>query len=521
MIRRAALSGNTPASSPFKLAVEPQGSGRRLTGETRDAGGLLRLLDVMDTMQGGRMTISGTFDDTRPEHPLSGTAEIDDFRIRNAPVLAKLLQAMTLYGLVDAARGPGLGFTKLVAPFRLADDTLTLSDARAFSASLGMTAKGQIDLARQSVDMQGTIVPAYFFNSLLGNIPLVGKFFSPERGGGVFAATYAVRGKFSDPDRFDQSARGADAGVFARAVRAVLTEKARARAELPLAATDPSRHRPRMSLPQPRAVLFDVFGTVVDWRGSLIADLTAWGAGRGVAADWAGLVDAWRGAYAPSMDEVRHGTRPWTVLDDLHRASLERLLPQFGLTGLAPADISHINGLWHRLRPWPDSVAGLTHLRESRIVAALSNGNVALLVDDGEARRTAVGHGVRRRRVSPLQARPGDLSRRLRAAAAAAGRGDAGRRPPERPCRCTEMRAAYRVHRPPAGTRTGPQPPAPGGDWDYVCQRHHRSGGATRVAPPPAWLLARRRSVPASGWCSRRPGTPGPRRCAGAAAAWS
>lgn len=129
-----------------------------------------------------------------------------------------------------------------------------------------------------------------------------------------------------------------------------------------------------------RAVVFDVFGTVVDWRGSLIADLGAWGAARGLAADWAGLADAWRGAYAPSMDEVRRGVRPWTVLDDLHRASLERLLPEFGLAGLAEADIAHINRVWHRLTPWPDSVPGLTRLKRSATIATLSNGNVALLV---------------------------------------------------------------------------------------------------------------------------------------------
>jgi 2-haloacid dehalogenase len=130
----------------------------------------------------------------------------------------------------------------------------------------------------------------------------------------------------------------------------------------------------------PRAVLFDVFGTVVDWRGSLIADLTHWAATRGVAADWAGLVDGWRGAYAPSMDEVRSGKKPWTVLDELHRASLERLLPEFGVRGLSEADIAHINDFWRRLRPWPDSVAGISAIRAHRTVAALSNGNVALLV---------------------------------------------------------------------------------------------------------------------------------------------
>ena len=135
-----------------------------------------------------------------------------------------------------------------------------------------------------------------------------------------------------------------------------------------------------MPSPQPAAILFDVFGTVVDWRGSLIVDLTEWGIARDVAADWAGLVDAWRGAYAPSMDAVRHGRQPWTVLDDLHRASLERLQPQFGISGLDGADLTHMTDLWRRLRPWPDAVAGLTRLRENRVVAALSNGNVALLV---------------------------------------------------------------------------------------------------------------------------------------------
>jgi len=106
---------------------------------------------------------------------------------------------MTLYGLVEVMQGPGLGFTRLVAPFRLTDDALDLTDARAFSSSLGLTAKGRANLDIQRLDMQGTIVPAYFFNSLLGNVPLVGKLFSPERGGGVFAASYSVTGPIADP----------------------------------------------------------------------------------------------------------------------------------------------------------------------------------------------------------------------------------------------------------------------------------------------------------------------------------
>jgi 2-haloacid dehalogenase len=136
-----------------------------------------------------------------------------------------------------------------------------------------------------------------------------------------------------------------------------------------------------MSTLDVRAVLFDVFGTVVDWRGSLIRDLSAWGASRGVAADWAALADAWRGAYAPSMAEVRTGARPWSILDDLHRASLQRLLPRFGISDVADADLDHVNRVWHRLHPWPDAVAGLTRLKRTRVVAALSNGNVSLLID--------------------------------------------------------------------------------------------------------------------------------------------
>jgi hypothetical protein len=92
-----------------------------------------------------------------------------------------------------------MGFSQLVAPFRLSDDVLELDDARAYSPSLGMTAKGKIDLAGDACDVQGTIVPAYFFNSLLGGIPLLGRLFSPERGGGLFAATYALSGSCDDP----------------------------------------------------------------------------------------------------------------------------------------------------------------------------------------------------------------------------------------------------------------------------------------------------------------------------------
>jgi len=130
-----------------------------------------------------------------------------------------------------------------------------------------------------------------------------------------------------------------------------------------------------------RAIVFDTFGTLVDWRTSLIGELTAFGAERGVAGDWTGLVDAWRGAYVPSMDRVRRGEVPWTKLDDLHRTSLDALVVRFGIAGLTEADLQHINLGWHRLKPWPDVVAGLHLLHERFILGPLSNGNVSLLID--------------------------------------------------------------------------------------------------------------------------------------------
>jgi 2-haloacid dehalogenase len=130
-----------------------------------------------------------------------------------------------------------------------------------------------------------------------------------------------------------------------------------------------------------KAILFDVFGTVVDWRGSLIADLSAWGTQNALNADWPGLVDAWRGAYIPSMQLVRAGERPWANLDELQSESLRALGPRFGLPDLTPQQHHYILQGWHRLHPWPDSVAGLTRLKQRFTIAPLSNGNLALLVN--------------------------------------------------------------------------------------------------------------------------------------------
>ncbi len=130
-----------------------------------------------------------------------------------------------------------------------------------------------------------------------------------------------------------------------------------------------------------KALVFDVFGTVVDWRSSIIRELETFGRERRIAADWTALADAWRAGYQPSMDRVRKGEIGWTVIDDLHRETLERLLPRFGVSGLSEADKDHLNRAWHRLDPWPDAVAGLARLKRRYIIGTLSNGNVALLLN--------------------------------------------------------------------------------------------------------------------------------------------
>jgi 2-haloacid dehalogenase len=134
----------------------------------------------------------------------------------------------------------------------------------------------------------------------------------------------------------------------------------------------------------PKALVFDTFGTVVDWRGSIIAEGAQWGKAKGLTIDWARFADRWRAGYGPSMEKVRKGQLPWTKLDDLHRMVLDELLKEFHIEGLTEEEKVHWNLVWHRLHPWPDSVAGLTRLKKKFTITPLSNGNVGLLTDMGK-----------------------------------------------------------------------------------------------------------------------------------------
>ena len=152
------------------------------------------------------------------------------------------------------------------------------------------------------------------------------------------------------------------------------------------AAAPPRPNRPAAhGLSGVRALVFDIFGTVVDWRGSLIREGQALQLRCGLQADWAALADAWRAGYKPAMDRVARAAMGWTTLDMLHRQLLDELLPRFGLQGLPEVEREWLNRAWHRLQPWPDSVAGLTQLKPHYLLATLSNGNLALLVNMAKA----------------------------------------------------------------------------------------------------------------------------------------
>ncbi len=173
--------------------------GRTMLTTAADAGAFLRGLDVSQRVVDGTLSASGQYDDSNAAHRLSGTAQLENFRIRNAPAIGKLLQALSVYGIFEATSGPGLALTRMTAPFDLTTSLLTLKDARAVSPSLGFTAKGTINLNAHVAQIEGTVIPLYFFNSLLGKLPLVGKLFSPETEGGLLAMSFSIRGKLDDP----------------------------------------------------------------------------------------------------------------------------------------------------------------------------------------------------------------------------------------------------------------------------------------------------------------------------------
>jgi len=196
----AILDGRIGDNKTVRLIIEPKDKTRSLLVTSDDAGESLRTLDLFDSMIGGKLVLTGVFDDQVAGSPLVGNLAVEDFRVVDAPAIAHVLSIMALTGIVEALGGEGIAFNSLKAPFINHQGILELKDAKASGLSIGLTASGKVYTDAEFIDVKGTVIPAYVFNSLLGNIPLLGRVFTGgEEGGGIFAANYSVSGPLNKP----------------------------------------------------------------------------------------------------------------------------------------------------------------------------------------------------------------------------------------------------------------------------------------------------------------------------------
>jgi len=195
------LKGGLDGGKGVSVAIAPAATRRRTVSiRSDDAGAVARTFDLYPDLVGGELVVDGSYDDSRPGHPLSGRLRINDYQVRNAPALARLLTVAALTGILDLLRGEGVSFSALEAPFVSSGGLIELKDARAWGPALGITAKGQVDLDRSRLAIEGTVVPAYVLNSALGQIPVLGWLITGgEEGGGVIAFRYTMKGAANDP----------------------------------------------------------------------------------------------------------------------------------------------------------------------------------------------------------------------------------------------------------------------------------------------------------------------------------
>ena len=199
--RNVKLVGAVDDGKQFHLDLRPEGDKRRIYITSDNAGSALYRLGYYEHMTSGRLELNGLIDDRKPNSPMEGRLVISDYFISEAPALARILTVAALTGIIDILRGGGMSFSVLDAPFIYADGRVQINDARAAGAALGITAKGSIDMESERIDLEGTIVPAYAINSLLGSIPLLGTVLTGgEKGGGIFAFNYSMRGAKENPE---------------------------------------------------------------------------------------------------------------------------------------------------------------------------------------------------------------------------------------------------------------------------------------------------------------------------------
>jgi hypothetical protein len=199
-IRQLHVDGLVGEAKPMHMEIQPAPANRRNVRVTStDAGAVFRAFSLYDNLIGGQLLVEAFYDDANPRQPLKGVATVTDYQVVKAPALARLLTVAALTGIVDLLAGDGISFSTLDAPFTLTDGVLMLNDARASGTALGITAKGQIDLDNDVMALEGTVVPAYVLNSAFGRLPVIGGLFAAEKGGGVFAMNYSMKGPSQDP----------------------------------------------------------------------------------------------------------------------------------------------------------------------------------------------------------------------------------------------------------------------------------------------------------------------------------
>ena len=194
------MEGTLATGARMFFSLEPQEDKRLITVRSRDAGAVARTFGIYDNAVGGELLMKAVVHDDQPGAPVTGTVRIEDYRVINAPTLARLLSIATLTGIVGELRGKGIRFSRFEMPFSLEEHVLTIRDARTSGFTVGVNAEGTVDLESDRVDISGTIVPAYTFNTLIDVIPVLGELLTGGEGEGLFAATYRVGGTTVEPD---------------------------------------------------------------------------------------------------------------------------------------------------------------------------------------------------------------------------------------------------------------------------------------------------------------------------------
>ncbi|MGE3332781.1 MAG: AsmA-like C-terminal region-containing protein [Rhodospirillaceae bacterium] len=192
------FKGSVNGVAPVSLILKSENGARTFKAESADGGAVVRALGLFKDIVGGKLEVNGT---VAPDGTLTGMAGISNFQLVQAPVLARLLSVAALSGILDELRGGGISFSTLRLPFSYANSQLSIQDGEMFGSSLGLTAKGTYSFTNSTMDMEGTLIPAYAINSALNSIPLLGDLLTGgDKGSGIFAATYTYRGPIASAE---------------------------------------------------------------------------------------------------------------------------------------------------------------------------------------------------------------------------------------------------------------------------------------------------------------------------------